>query len=133
MFKLGEDLQILRTAFAGNINVATTRMATARNLNEAAGILTVADFEKFSRQHMVAFFPLIRIRQHVREGTLGEKYWQSRGRLREKMKYLHSYMAMHEGRQPRLPMMDWVWTNIVKQPTTLAQIYVLALKLYGKR
>jgi hypothetical protein len=130
--KLGEDLQVLRTAFAGNVQIATGNAVAVVNQGAVTeGSLTFADFERFSRQHMVAFYPLLQIQRNVRQaGDLGEAFWIQKTGEKVHVQRLLAYMKSHHGLQPPLPLRDRIVRFVLQRPTSQTRVRALAKQLY---
>lgn len=74
ILKLGRELQSMQLAFSRNVGVSTKKMASTSNVVSQQTLLTFEDFERLSRQHRVAFYPLFQMQRNVRLGSLSEEY-----------------------------------------------------------
>lgn len=104
ILKLGRELQSMQSAFSRNVGVATKKMASSRNVLSQQTLLTFEDFERLSRQHRVAFYPLFQMQRNVRIGSLGEEFWLEKTREKLDVERMLKYMTRNQGRQPD---MDW--------------------------
>lgn len=130
---LGMEMQSLQSAFRNNIRLATKRMATNRDVVTAQTLLTFEDFERLSRQHMVAFFPLVQLQLNVRERTLGKHYWSQRMHANQAVKRLLVHMNRHHGLLPRLPWKDWLLRLAFNHETFIVQARAQAKRIYAKQ
>ncbi|TMW56101.1 hypothetical protein Poli38472_008749 [Pythium oligandrum] len=133
LFQFSQDLQVLNVAFARNIKVATSHRA--RSPSSASSSMmenwTFADFERFTRQHRVAFYPLIRIQYNVRHtGGHNNRYWVQRAREREAALQLVEYMKRNHGLLPSVPWQDRIANAVLHRPTTTTRVHERAKKLY---
>ncbi|TYZ64356.1 hypothetical protein PybrP1_000268 [[Pythium] brassicae (nom. inval.)] len=96
ILKLGRELQAMDSAFSKNVGIATKKMASSRDLFTHQTLLTFQDFERLSRQHMVAFYPLFQLQRNVRAGTLGEPYWVEKTREKVEVELTLRYMARNQ-------------------------------------
>ncbi|GLD94097.1 hypothetical protein PINS_up002708 [Pythium insidiosum] len=125
---LANDLQVLQTAFARNVQVATAK-STAK--------MAFADFERLARQHSVAFlFPLLQIQRHVRQTAgLGEAFWRAKTREREALERLLVFMESHHGALPPLSLREWLsgalWWG--QRATATTRRRALARRIYAAR
>lgn len=131
--KLGVEMQALQSAFSNNIKLATKRMATNRDVVTARTVLTFEDFERLSKQHMVAFFPLVQLQLNVRERTLGRSYWTQRMRENQAVQRLLVHMNRHHGLLPRLPWKDWLIRLVFNHETFIMRVRAQAKRIYAKQ
>lgn len=131
--KLGNEMQGLQSAFSNNIRLATKRMATNRDVVTAQTVLTFEDFERLSRQHMVAFFPLVQLQLNVRERTLGKHYWTQRMHENQAVQRLLVHMNRHHGLLPKLPWKDWFIRLVFNHETFIVRVRAQAKRIYAKQ
>ncbi|KAJ0400474.1 hypothetical protein ATCC90586_003946 [Pythium insidiosum] len=129
---LADDLKLLQTAFARNVQVAASR--STRDLQAQRSQLTFADFERLSRQHSVAFFPLLQIQRNVRRTAgLGEGFWRAKAVDRTELERLLAFMNAHHGFQPPLGLRDWFCRTVLRRETATTRRRALAQRIYLAR
>lgn len=131
ILKLGHELQAMDSAFAKNIGVATKKMASSRDLLTHQTLLKFQDFERLSRQHMVAFYPLFQIQRNVRAGTLGEPYWVEKTREKLEVDLLLRYMGRNHGQQPPLDWKTKLLDVVFHRESLAARVRRRAKELYA--
>ncbi|KAJ0400475.1 hypothetical protein ATCC90586_003947 [Pythium insidiosum] len=127
---LTKDLKVAQTAFARNVQVATAK--STRDLQTQRPLLSFAEFEQFSRQHSVAFFPLLQLQRSVREAAgFGEAFWRLRTRERRELELLLAFMRAHHGLLPPLPLKDRLLQGLLGRETATTRRRALAQQLYA--
>lgn len=131
ILKLGRELQAMDSAFSRNVGVATKKMASSRDLlTQQQALLTFQDFERLSRQHRVAFYPLFQMQRNVRAGSLGEPYWVEKTREKLEVEVMVRYMTRNHGRQPLLDWKTKILDTIFWRESLATRVHRRAKELY---
>lgn len=130
ILKLGRELQGMQSAFSRNVGIATKKMASSRNVVSQQTLLTFEDFERLSRQHRVAFYPLFQMQRNVRQGSLGEEYWVEKTREKLDVERMLRYMARNQGRQPDVNWKTKILGIVFKRENSAIRVRRRAKQLY---